>query len=314
VDIVVVLNRDSGTMKTLDPEHAAALVAETLAAAGHRVTVRLVEGPTCRPEIERILERRPEALIVGGGDGTVSTVAAMLEGRDTALGVIPLGTMNLFARTLGMPADFAAAVEALAGAGIGSADLAFVNGRPFVHQISLGLQVEMVRRRDESSYSSGLTKKIASLKAFLGTARNPPRLDIVLTVDGRRTALGVTGIVVSNNLYGPNHLPFADDPADGRLGVYYSDAERLTDLVQLATDLVLGSWLDNPAVTSDAGERVTIEGVEHGAVATLSIDGEIEEMPFPLVVTKRRQAIRVMLAGDEAQRRVERNASAEAAG
>jgi len=55
-------------------------------------------------------------------------------------------------------------------------------------------------------------------------------------------------------------------------------------------------------------------GVEHGAVATLSIDGEIEEMPFPLVVTKRRQAIRVMLAGDEAQRRVERNASAEAAG
>jgi len=299
MDCIVVLNRDSGTMKTIDPDAAAGTVRERMAAHGHTVEVRLLDSGSCSDGLDAAVEAAPEALIVGGGDGTVSSVAAKLAGRDTALGVIPLGTMNLFARTLRIPLGFEGAVEALATARVAWADLAHVNGRPFIHQVSLGLQPEMVRRREESSYRSSLGKKLANVRAFLGIAREPPRLDLTLTVDGRSRPVRATGLVVTNNRYGKNHLPFADDPADGQLGVYHSNAERWTDLMQLATDLVLGSWQDNPAIETDSGERVTIAARSGGRDATLSIDGELVTLAYPLEVTKTRRAIRVLLGAAE---------------
>ncbi len=69
------------------------------------------------------------AIIVGGGDGTLSAAAGRLAGSGTALGVLPLGTGNTFARSLGLPLDLAGAAEVIAGRSVQSVDLGRVNGR-----------------------------------------------------------------------------------------------------------------------------------------------------------------------------------------
>lgn len=89
--------------------------------------------------------RRLSRLIVGGGDGTLSTVAPRLAGTGILLGVLPLGTANDFARTLGIPMNLPAAAAVAAGSHASDVDLARANDAHFLNVASVGLSVEMTR-------------------------------------------------------------------------------------------------------------------------------------------------------------------------
>ena len=88
-------------------------VGAALAAAGIDAEIELVEGGECAVRCRAIAERGDPLLIVGGGDGTISAAAVALAGTETELGILPLGTLNHFARDLGIPADLdeAAAID-----------------------------------------------------------------------------------------------------------------------------------------------------------------------------------------------------------
>ncbi len=107
--------------------------------------------------------RRGVDVVIGfGGDGTLNEVATGIAGTDTALGVLPGGSTNVFARTLGMPNDPVAAVEHLAN-GIDAADLrpiglGQVNGRYFCFHTGVGFDAAVVQR----------VERHASLKRWLG--------------------------------------------------------------------------------------------------------------------------------------------------
>ena len=99
-----------------------------------------------RAAVADVIARGCSLLVVGGGDGTVGTVAGLLADlpvdRRPVLGVLPLGTANDFARTLDLPADLTAAVAVLAGGKVVDIDLGRANGLPFLNVASLGLSVE----------------------------------------------------------------------------------------------------------------------------------------------------------------------------
>ena len=100
-------------------------------------------------EIEAALAKaaasRADVVLAGGGDGTISAAAAALMGKKKALAILPAGTMNLFARSLGIPLSLDAAVEAFADGEVRAVDVASANGRPFIHQFSIGMHAKMVR-------------------------------------------------------------------------------------------------------------------------------------------------------------------------
>jgi diacylglycerol kinase (ATP) len=85
------------------------------------------------------LDLAPDLLIAGGGDGTVSLAARHLAHRDIALGIVPSGTTNNFARTLGIPLTTAGAVGVLTGGKVADVDLGHVNGTYFANLVSVGL-------------------------------------------------------------------------------------------------------------------------------------------------------------------------------
>src|SRR5690348_14180700 len=135
--VSVLLNRGGGAVAR-DPE-IASKVTDAMKAAGIDADVELVEGGDCAVRCRAIAERGDALLIVGGGDGTIGSAASALAGTETRLGILPLGTLNHFARDLGLPTDLGEAAKVIAVAKERRIDVAEMNERTFINNSAIGL-------------------------------------------------------------------------------------------------------------------------------------------------------------------------------
>lgn len=131
--------------------------------------------------ITKALSAKPELLIVGSGDGTISEVVDHLANQDTVLGFIPLGTTNNFARSAGIPLDLPGAVEAILHGSVQAIDLGVVNGNDyFANVASIGLSVELAatvtnrlkRLLGRLAYPVAGLRVLARHRAFRATIRH----------------------------------------------------------------------------------------------------------------------------------------------
>jgi hypothetical protein len=109
-----------------------------------------IDGPSVVVRALQMLAKRGEidAVVVGGGDGSVRTVASVLADTGVPLGVLPLGTLNHFARDLGIPLDVEAAAETIAKGDVRVVDLAKANGEIFINNASIGIYPYLVIARE----------------------------------------------------------------------------------------------------------------------------------------------------------------------
>lgn len=291
----VILNREGGTLRTLDLDAFGAGLRRTLEAAGHEARLAIVDGAGVEPALEASLEGDTDAVMIGGGDGTVSASAGRLMDSGKVLAVLPAGTMNLFARSLGLPLQLEAAATALAGGKVRSVDLATANGRVFVHQFSIGLHAKLIRLRERQAFASRLGKMRASLRAGLAAFLNPPVMRVSLVVDGTEINVATSGIGVTNNLFGEGHLPFADDPAGGKLGVYITRARRRRDLVVFLVRMALGRWRDNDRVEILTADRVLLRMDRRHRRFGCAIDGELCDLARETELEIRPGSLRVLV-------------------
>ena len=144
--IIAVLNGESGTLRTLD---IAAFIADAEAAftaEGHELHCEVTDGEHILSALEAAAQNPDyDVLLAGGGDGTISAAAALAWRNDKILGVLPAGTMNLFARSLNMPQNISVSIHALARATIQAVDIGTCNGQVFVHQVAIGLHPLLIR-------------------------------------------------------------------------------------------------------------------------------------------------------------------------
>ena len=179
------------------------------------------------------------------GDGTVSAAAASLMDSGKVLAILPAGTMNLFARSLGIPLDLQLALQSFATGHIQAVDIATANGRPFVHQFSIGMHAKMVHLRESMDFASRLGKIRASCRAAYDTLLDPPAMHVALTIDGAEIRTRSSAIGISNNLFGEGHLPYADRPDGGVLGVYVTIGRTRGELLRFFINMARGKWRDN---------------------------------------------------------------------
>lgn len=272
----VILNRDGGTLRGRDVERFGEQVRATLEDFGHEVTIVTISGGELDEALGEAASGEADVVMVGGGDGTVSAAAAQLAHGDKALAVLPAGTMNLFARTLGVPPDIDAAVAALGAGTVGAVDVAVADGRIFVHQFSVGLHAKLIRLRQKKSFGSRLGKMRASIVAGLSALFRPPRLEAALDIDGRELTVRTAGIGITNNLFGEGQmLPYAARPDGGVLGVYVTRARRRRDLARLLLSVLLGRWRRNAHVDIYQARQVTLRLVAHHRRFGCVIDGEL---------------------------------------
>lgn len=122
--------------------------------------------------------RTPDAVIAGGGDGTVGAVASMLVGTDIPLGVLPLGTLNHFSKDMGIPPVLDAAVHTIVHGRVKRIDVGEVNQRIFLNNSSLGLYPDIVRERQKQQRRLGRGKWLSFAWATLATLRLYPFLHV----------------------------------------------------------------------------------------------------------------------------------------
>jgi diacylglycerol kinase family enzyme len=182
------LNSGGGTISSLGIEQVRTQLAAAFARSGARAELMFVAGDTLRHEALRALgdarAGRLDAVVVGGGDGSVNGVAGVLAGTGVPLGVLPLGTLNHFAKDLGMPQDLDAAVEAIVRAEPRAVDAAEVNGRIFVNNSLLGIYPYMVADRERRRKAHGLGKWVAMSLAFVRMLWRFPRRRLSICAEG----------------------------------------------------------------------------------------------------------------------------------
>ncbi len=274
-----VLNRDGGTLKTADLEALTTAIVSGFTACGHVIDYDIVTGAMIGDALEiAFSEPSVDGVIAGGGDGTVSAAAALAWKHEKALGVLPAGTMNLFARTLAIPLELNAAIAALAEGKIADADIATANDRPFIHQFSLGIQPRMVVEREKLDHRSRSGKILAIARASLSPLLRPPAFRVEIALDGTTEEHKVSMLAISTNPHGVTLLPIAESIDAGVLGVYRIDRLAMRQAFKVAIGFLHGRWRNRDTLNVCRVRSVILRFPEIKPGARASIDGELTEL------------------------------------
>jgi diacylglycerol kinase family enzyme len=234
-------------------------------------------------------------LIVGGGDGTISAAAAAVAGTNTLLGILPLGTLNHFARDLEIPLELDEAARLIASASCRHVDVGEMNDRVFINNSAIGLYPLMVIDRDIQRKKLGRSKRTAMIVASLRTLMRFNHHRLTLTVNEERTGRVDTPLLfVGNNDYR------IDIGAPGR-------RERLDGgelcVVVMRKKTRRGFLAASVRAFFNRGRKddmVRLDDTEHLRVSVsrrelpVSLDGEIVRIRPPLDYRIRKRALRVI--------------------
>jgi diacylglycerol kinase family enzyme len=279
MDVAVILNPASGAAGR---DATAERIVELFAVEGRTATV-LTAGPgrTVADQARAAVEAGCRVAVAAGGDGTVNAVATAVLAGDTLLGVLPMGTLNHFAKDLGLPLELAEAVHVAAQGTVRRVDVGQVNGRVFLNNSSIGVYPRVVelRRRWEST---GLGKWVAALWASLVVLRRRPFMGVrIRTADD--TLVRLTPFVfVGNNEYRMVGLQAAsrESLTGGRLALCVMHASLRRSLLVLAWKVL---WRGVDQVRELEVFLVTEATVEiRRPRLQVSLDGEVAVLASPL--------------------------------
>src|SRR5262249_44541825 len=165
------------------------------------------------------MDLQPDLLIVGGGDGTISEAARCLAYQDMALGIVPLGTTNNFARTLGIPLDVPGAIGVLAAGKVADVDLGKAGDAIFANLVSAGLSGRVAAAVPHRL--KRVTGRAAyPLTALAALPRHRP-LHASITVGGRQYTLDTHQLNIANGSFHAGRPITGDSGADDRLLLVY---------------------------------------------------------------------------------------------
>jgi diacylglycerol kinase (ATP) len=269
--VAIVVNSLSGSADTdLD-----ALVSRIRNNGSDVVSVESVEDPSTLGDHVRRAAAQADTVVIGGGDGTISRSLAIIKETGRTLGVLPLGTANDFARSLGIPLNPGDAADIIHLGARRSIDLGEVNGQLFCNSVSIGFPVEVAASHQRSwkkllgifSCPIAWTKAVVRFRSF----------DVVLRNDGRESALGsLFALTVMNGRYHGGGLTVDQEAQidDGLLKIYSIEAVSKWKLIGYFLSLKIGKLLRDRHTNVLRAGSVEISARKPKPI---NIDGDIRE-------------------------------------
>jgi len=291
--VAVILNRSAGAAKA--QSHLDTEVRRLFRAAGIDVEIIALRQGQNPAEAAREAGSRASVVVAAGGDGTVSSVASGIVDSPAALGILPLGTLNHFAKDLHIPLGLREAVDVVVAGNIARVDAGSVNGRLFVNNVSLGVYPGIVEQREELR-RRGHRKWKAMAIATMRALRRYPGVTVNIVVDEDVRTWRTPFVFVGNNEYAIDglHLGGRARLDEGKLFVYLAPRARARDLPALLAQALIGR-----ASESGALEIVFASALEiHTRTRTrirVALDGEVATMRTPLEYRARPGALRIVL-------------------
>ena len=246
-------------------------------------------------DLARAAAREPyDVIVAAGGDGTVNTVAAAAIDSDKILGVLPLGTLNHFAKDVGIPTDLQQAARTIIAGHAIQVDVAEVNDRIFLNNSSLGLYPMIVRER-EKHQRLGFRKWPAFVWATIQALRRNPFLDVQLRVKDELLDRTTPFVFVGNNEYAMDlfNIGARHRLDKGELSIYITHGTSRLKLIALALRAVVGRLRNDKDFLALRSDEVRIHTARKRV--RVAFDGEIEVMQAPLHYRVRSRALRVIV-------------------
>jgi diacylglycerol kinase family enzyme len=294
--ISLIVNQRAGGLETSPPVDE---LMATLERHGLRPEPVLIqEGSNPRDAARSALGRGAKTLVAVGGDGTISAVASTLLDSEAILGVLPMGTLNHFAKDLQIPLDLEDAARVLANGAVATIDVGEVNGRAFINNSSLGIYPQMLEWREEYR-RNGSTKWTALFWAAVTALRRMPFLRLRLTAADTEVATLTPMIFIGNNEYEIEGFKAGTRRRvdAGRLFIYAVNASTPTKLIHLSLLALLGRLRQAQDFDSLCVAEAWIETRRRWV--KVSLDGEVARLESPLHYRTRPAALRVIVPEKE---------------
>jgi diacylglycerol kinase family enzyme len=233
-------------------------------------------------------------IVAGGGDGTVNAIAGKLAGSGIILGVLPMGTLNHFARDVGVPRSLEDAVRNIFTGKIVEVDAGEVNGRIFVNNSGIGFYPHFVRVREEQE-RVGRVKRVAFMLALHSLVRRYFRLRINVHMGEAEALEHLTPFLfVGNNRYQTRGVTIGTRTKldSGRLWVCTAPHSGREHFLRIALRTLMGRATDQELSAFETEEIwVRPETVR----INVSTDGEVSVMATPLHYRIRPRSLRVVV-------------------
>ena len=279
-----------------DKEEIRRRLTEIFAAQGFAANIMLArEGRAAVRLAERALGEGYRTIVAGGGDGTISAIASLLVGTEQTLGVLPLGTLNHFAKDLEIPLDLEGAARNIIEGEAVAVDVGEVNGRVFLNNSSLGLYPSIVYQRERQRRRFGRSKWMAFVWAALTVLRRYPFMDVRVRVNEWELARRTPFVFIGNNEYEMEgfNVGARSQLNAGVLTLHLTNRTGRLGLLRLGWRALFGGLNEERDFVSLRGTEIVVE-MRRRTRLRVALDGEVVLMPAPLHYRLRPGALRVL--------------------
>jgi len=281
--VIVLLNHHSGLTNAANAgEDRMDLARRAFAAAGVEADIRAADGAGLLELAKATLHEPVDAIVAAGGDGTVNAVASALAGNGKAMGVLPMGTLNHFAKDLGLPLDLSQAASVIARGQVRAVDVAEVNGRTFVNNSSIGLYPHIVKSRQRQMERLGRSKWNALLRATFAVFKRFPTVRVRISAEQQTHLCDTPFAFIGNNEYEIDRLDLGRRNAldRGQLCLYFTRRSGRLGMMLLAMRAIVGRLRQAKDFDAMCVNEVWIDTAKKHL--RVSLDGEVVEMTPPL--------------------------------
>jgi diacylglycerol kinase family enzyme len=289
--MIVIMNRGAG-----GPDDPRARIVELFRDRGEEARVIEPDQTHDICAIAREAAAGEDRIVVAaGGDGTISAVASAVAGTDKVLGVLPVGTLNHFAKDLQIPLDLESAVQTILEGEVANVDVAEVNGRVFINNSSLGLYPQIVSRREAQQERLARGKWTAFFWATIQALRRFPFLDLRIAFQGQEISRRTAFLFVGNNEYEIAGFNLGSRPCvnGGKLGLYLTHGTGRLGLFRLAFHALFGRVDQAKDFDVFCVTEARIESRKRRLL--VACDGEVNRMEAPLHYSSNAAALRVLV-------------------
>lgn len=276
---------------------------ELAAGLGARVEVRRLERtPGLAKQTEQAVRDGFDTIVAAGGDGTICGVAEALRGTGATLGILPMGTFNYFARSLGIPDELEGAMDVIATGRPEPMRVAAINGRAFLNNTSLGAYAAILDEREDIYSRWGRSRVAAyfSVVKALMTWRSP--IKATIRIDGEAREVRTPLIFVVNNAFQLDMIGLEGRECieAGEQVVFVAPDSGRWGMMRHAFALATGLAIPKRNYDKFCGREIVIETLR--ASQLTARDGERERMEGPYRISVDPAALDVIVPRDrEAQ-------------
>ena len=284
--VTVLVNPHAG-----DDANTSQAIADAFDAAGVEATVRQTDGARLSATALDALKDGTSTIVAAGGDGTVSAVASALAGTDVSLGVLPLGTLNHFAKDLHIPTKLDDAANTVVAGHTVLVDVGEVNGRIFVNNSSVGAYPQLVVERRSQQQAKWLSEAIAAIRVL----RDYRKLLVEVVGDHVDRVARTPFVFVGNNEYQLDGLHFGARPRmdAGTLHLCMAPDIGRMRFAAIVASAFFGRLAAGGRFESMCLPECAIRSVSRRLL--VSLDGEVALLETPLKYRIRRRALRVVV-------------------